>query len=468
MMKVTVLLLATFALIATARTEQPILILLLSDDQSWAGLSVPMHPDLPGSKHPYFETPNLEKLAEEGMVFSAAYAPASACSPTRISLQTGRSPAALQWCKAAPVFVASDGFRLIPPPSRKSILSEEITIAELLKSVGYATAHFGKWHLQGGGPEAHGYDVSDGNTGNQDAAPFKDPNPVDIFGMCRRTTDFAAEQKGRGKPFFAQLSFHALHYPENASAKNTAKYRSMNPRAQEKEIGRGALTTDLDEGIGELLAGLEEHGLTQSTYVIYLSDNGNGGGKRMGLLQGGKGSLYEGGIRVPMIVRGPGIKPGSYSHERVVGYDLFPTFCSLAGVAVPANAQIEGVDLTGVWHGETEKLPARPRGGIGFHFPHYQGSPPQSAWYSGEYKLLRDYESGRDALYRIDSDPGERNDLSKSEPDLIAKLAGELDQWLVALEAGLLRNNPEVDPAKADSWRAAGKAQKKGRKGGKR
>ena len=132
--------------------SQPNIILLLSDDQSWSGLSVQMHDDVPESKGEIFHTPNLEKLAAQGMRFSAAYSPASVCSPTRVSLQTGKSPAQLRWTKAAPVMTADDGFKLIPPTIKKDLQTEEITIAEILKRAGYATAHYGKWHLAGGGP----------------------------------------------------------------------------------------------------------------------------------------------------------------------------------------------------------------------------------------------------------------------------------------------------------------------------
>lgn len=163
--------------------DKPNFLFLLSDDQDWTGLSVETHPDLPGTKSVVMQTPSIAKLANEGMRFSAAYAPSPVCSPTRISIQTGMSPAQLHWTKAAPTFGATAGYKLVAPTLRKSIRRDETTIAELLKSAGYATAHYGKWHINGGGPEQHGYDASDGETGNGDAAPYKGDNPVDIFGM---------------------------------------------------------------------------------------------------------------------------------------------------------------------------------------------------------------------------------------------------------------------------------------------
>ncbi|MEI8021789.1 MAG: sulfatase-like hydrolase/transferase, partial [Schlesneria sp.] len=162
--------------LAAEKAERPNIVFMLADDQGWNGLSVAMHPDIPGSKGDYFHTPNLEKLAAQGMRFSAAYAPASVCSPTRASLLTGKSPAKLHWTKAAP---PEEGHKLIEPRLVKSISASEITFAELLQKAGYATAHYGKWHISGGGPGQHGYDEHDGDTGNENAFKFQDPNPVD-------------------------------------------------------------------------------------------------------------------------------------------------------------------------------------------------------------------------------------------------------------------------------------------------
>ncbi|MBU6179485.1 MAG: sulfatase-like hydrolase/transferase, partial [Verrucomicrobia bacterium] len=243
---------------AAAPVERPNLLFILSDDQDWTGLSVRMHPDLPNSASDFYRTPNLEKFAAQGMRFSAAYAPAPVCSPTRISLQTGMSPAKLGWTKAAP---AEDGHRLIEGANRKSIRPDETTIAEMLKGAGYATAHYGKWHLAGGGPEANGYDESDGDTGNRDADAHVDPNPVDIFGMTERATAFMEKQKQAGKPFFVQMSYYALHLPQNALKSTRAFYESQPPGAMHSDIDRAAITTDLDTGVGRLLDSLARLGL---------------------------------------------------------------------------------------------------------------------------------------------------------------------------------------------------------------
>ncbi len=302
---------------------QPNIILVLSDDQSWNGLSTRMHPDLPWSASDFVRTPNIARLAKQGMRFSAAYAPASVCSPTRISLQTGKSPAQLHWTKAAPTVTAASGYKLIPPSIIKHISRDEITIAEMLGIAGYATAHYGKWHIGGGGPGLHGYDEHDGDTGNKDAAPHKDPNPVDIFGMSRRAIGFMKKNHAAKKPFFIQLSYHALHYSENALETTKKEYQARDGRRNEKEITRGALAENLDTGVGMLMKALDELKAADNTYFIYMSDNGAGGGKGNGSLRGGKGGVWEGGIRVPLIIRGPNIQPNTFCHSRVVGYDLY-------------------------------------------------------------------------------------------------------------------------------------------------
>jgi arylsulfatase A len=169
--------------LAADGNSRPNIVFMLADDQGWNGLSVPMAPDMPGSRSDIFQTPNLERLAAQGVRFSSAYAPAPVCSPARISIQTGKSPAQLHWTKAAP---PEEGRKLLEPRLIKSIADSETTVGERLRKAGCATAHYGKWHIGGGGPGKHGYDEHDGDTGNEEAFQFTDPNPVDIFGMAER------------------------------------------------------------------------------------------------------------------------------------------------------------------------------------------------------------------------------------------------------------------------------------------
>jgi arylsulfatase A len=439
--------------------ERPNFIFMLSDDQSWNGLAFSMHPDMPHAKL-NIDTPHLASLAKRGMRFSDAYAPAPVCSPTRISLQTGKSPAQLHWTKAAPTATASDGFKLISPVLKRAISASETTIAELLGQAGYATAHYGKWHIQGGGPEAHGYDESDGDTGNADAEPFVDPNPVDIFGMGERAMAFMNRSKQENKPFFIQLSYHALHYPGNARKATLAKYQARLVGKREKEVGRAALAEDLDSGIGLLLGKVDELGLRDNTYLIYMSDNGAGS---RGIMSGGKGSIHEGGIRVPLIIAGPGIAPGSWCRQRVVGFDLLPTFCELAGIrSLPRG--IEGGSFVHLLR--AVDMPVSRPGELVFHFPHYQSADgPSSAIYDGDHKLLYFYETQRHTLYNLVDDLAERRDLAAEQPERSQQLLARLHNYLKNIGAQFPTSNPQYDPANSPPpRRGKGEVKKKGKK----
>ncbi len=462
MSKLITLCILGLSLVARAAEPPPNFVLILSDDQDWNGLSAQMHPDMPNSKSDFYRTPNLEKFAAQAMRFSSGYAPAPVCSPTRISLQTGRNPAALRWTKAAP---AEDGHKLIEAENRKSIRPDETTIAEVLNRAGYATAHYGKWHLGGGGPAQHGYDESDGDTGNRDADRFVDPNPVDIFGMTERAGIFMEKQSKAGKPFYVQMSYHALHVPENALKATREFYDKQTPGKMHRDPARAAITTDLDTGVGKLLAGIERLGLTGRTYVVYMGDNGGGGGGGGAgkgdarPLRAGKGGVWEGGIRVPFIVRGPGIKADSWCHQPVVGYDLFPTFCRLAGVKEKLPADLEGGDLSPLFTGAATPV-KRPREELVFHFPHYQGDTPHSAIRLGDYKLLEFYETGERVLFNLKTDLAERNDIAKTNPEIAADLGKRLKTYLSAVNAAMPKPNPDYKPGEEP-------VRKKGGKGGK-
>lgn len=437
------------ALVSAA--QRPNIVLMLADDQGWSGTSVAMHPDVAASKGATFHTPHFEKLAAQGMRFSAAYAPAPVCSPTRISLQTGKSPAQLHWTKAAP---PEPGRKLSEPRLIKSIADDEVTIGELLRNAGYATAHYGKWHIAGGGPARHGYDESDGDTGNENAFQFTDPNPVDIFGMAERGEAFMKKSSQARKPFFIQLSWNALHASENALKATLAKYQKAMPGANAKQVSTAAITEDLDTGVGRVLAAIDRLGLAENTYVIYMSDNGGGGGKRGGL-NGGKGSIWEGGIRVPLMIRGPGVKANSWCHSRVVGYDLLPTFCEWAGVATKSlPVGIEGGSIAALLTHDGSGQVSRAREELVFHFPHYQTDDgPQSAIMLGDLKLIHFYEDGRDVLFDLSKDLGERDDLAARRTEETMKLRNRLNGHLAAIHAQLPTPNTDYDPARVPAPR---------------
>lgn len=445
--------------------DRPNIVFMLSDDQGWSGLSVAMHPEVPASKGDIFQTPNLEKFASQGMRFSTAYAPAPVCSPTRISLQTGKSPAQLHWTKAAP---PETGHKLIEPQLIKSIPNTEVTIGELLQKAGYATAHYGKWHIAGGGPGQHGYDEHDGDTGNEYAFKFTDPNPVDIFGMADRAAVFMEKNKKAKKPFFIQLSWNALHAPENALNATKAKYAALTAGRNDKQSATAAITEDLDTGVGRVMAAIDRLALADSTYVIYMSDNGSGGGKRNGGLNGGKGGVWEGGIRVPLIVRGPGVRPNSWCHSRVVGYDWFPTFCEWAGIPAKSLPKgIEGGSMVSLLANNGQGTVKRPREELVFHFPHYQGDSPHSAIFVGDLKLMHFYEDGRDLLFDLSKDIGERNDLAAQAPQQVMQLRKRLESYLTTVNAQFPTPNVQYDPTKPEQPRQKGGGQNKGKNKGK-
>ncbi|MEZ6130047.1 MAG: sulfatase [Planctomycetaceae bacterium] len=434
--------------------ERPNIVFMISDDQAWNGLSVAMHPNLEWSRSSVVETPHLERLAAQGMRFSAAYAPASVCSPTRISLQTGKSPAALHWTKAAG---PESGQRMIEPRNIRQLDSSEVTIAELLREAGYATAHYGKWHINGGGPAANGYDEGDGDIGNEYAHEYGDPNPADIFGMADRAVAFMEKNHRAKKPFFVQMSWHALHAPQNAMKETLAKYAArLNGSVDEKRVGSAAIAENLDTGVGVVLDAIERLGLQDNTYVIYMSDNGAGGGGGGGKgggrgragLAGGKGGVWEGGIRCPFIIRGPGIPANSWCHTRIVGYDLYPTFCEWAGVpASKLPRELEGGSIVNLLD-DGQGTVKRQREEMVFHFPHYQGGDgPHSALFLGNLKLMKFYEDGRLALFDLGADISERNDLSRQMTEKVKELDGLLITYLAEVDAQMATPNPDYDPA---------------------
>ncbi|MEN9360835.1 MAG: hypothetical protein RL095_2370 [Verrucomicrobiota bacterium] len=449
--------------------KKPNIIFILADDQAWNGTAVPMDPQIPGSKSAVIQTPNLEKLAAAGLRFSQAYAPAPVCSPTRVSIQTGKTPASQHWTKAAPGVGDGPSFKLIEADCSKDLEAKEVTIGELLKTAGYATAHYGKWHISGGGPAKHGYDESDGDTGNRDADNLTPPDPLALFSTSKRAAEFIKKSRAAGKPFYVQISSYALHASHNALPETIAKYQKLMPDAKGQEVSRAAIMENLDTAIGQLLKSVDEQGLASSTYVIYMADNGMSGKK--GVLSGGKGDLREAGIRVPFIIRGPGIPQNAVSRTLIAGEDLLPTFCSLAGL--PADKLPKGLaggDLRPVLaKPEAEVKRAQP--GMSFHFPHYQGGTPSSALVIGDWKLLLDYEDDHVELYNLKNDPGEQNDLAKSEASRAAAMKADLLARLKADDAWMPRPNPAYDPAAPkEATKGSGKSKgekKEGKKGGK-
>jgi arylsulfatase A len=447
--------------------DRPNIVLMLSDDQSWYGLSVQMHPDMGNARSDFYHTPRLEELASQGMRFSDAYAPATVCSPTRASLQTGMSPAKNRWTKAAPIADASNNLPLIPVQHRKVLSAEETTIGEVLQSSGYRTAHYGKWHLAGGGPAMHGYDESDGETANRDADPLSDPdNPLDVIGMSERALDFMRRADEANEPFFVQLSYYPLHVQGNASPDTIARVEARPKGEIHSNVLIAAITEDLDTGAGVIMDGLEELGLADNTYLIYMGDNGhrtgdnnmpNNRADNPAPLVGDKGNVSEGGIRVPFIIRGPEIEANSWSRVPIVGYDLFPTYAEWAEIeTADLPAGIEGGSIASVLENGGAGDIERPHNELVFHFPHYQAGSPQSAIRVGNYKLIKYYEGNLTALFDLSIDIGEKQNLVDRMPEKAAELEARLDAYLASVDADIPVINPHFDPSAPPSFTGTG------------
>lgn len=383
-------------------TETPNFIFILADDMDWNGTSFACHPAIETSKSDYYKTPNLERLAEEGMRFSHAYAPAPMCTPSRASFLTGKTPAQLHITRPGRAQRTAQAWQKVKQPVHISEFPEkEITIAEILKQKGYVSAHFGKWHLNGGGPGKHGFAVHDGETGNKGPGEMDDPNPKDIFGITERAKAFMKKQVVEKKPFYLQLSHYAVHSESKALTKTIAEFEKAKKGRYHSDPVFAAMTKDFDTGVGMILDELHKLGIKNNTFVVFMSDNGGGGKGRNRKgntpLAGSKGSLLEGGIRSPMIVSGPKIKPGTFCDANVVGYDLVPTFCELAGVASKVPGDVEGTSLVPLFFGNANRKSfQRINKELVFHYPHYGQGPtqvPQSAMILDNYKIIKYYET---------------------------------------------------------------------------
>jgi arylsulfatase A-like enzyme len=447
----------------------PSFVFILADDMGWTGLSCPIDDRVPASNSDFYQTPRIDELARQGMRFSNAYSPSSMCTPSRASLLTGKSPARLRMTTPGPAKGQPADRKLIPPQHVDSLPANEITIAEVLRRQDYATAHFGKWHLSGGGPGRHGFDQHDGDTENGGAGLYEDPNPKDVFGITNRAIVFMQQQVVAGKPFYVQLSHYAVHGPSKALDSTKAACAERPSGTRHRNVEYAAMTRDLDTGVGMVLDRIDRLGIAENTYVIFMSDNGAAAPRRSTEnqpLSGGKATFWEGGIRVPLIVRGPGVKPNSFCHQNVIGYDLFPTFSELADVPTASHSSVEGTSLVPLLRERTDgDVFRRDREELVFHFPHYAKGPnqtPQSAILAANLKLIRFHETNEIRLFDLARDIGEKNDLTRQMPDKAAALAENLHTYLVQVEAQLPSPNPDYDPATAEQ--ASG--QRRGRASG--
>jgi arylsulfatase A-like enzyme len=454
-------LLLALALHAFAAEQRPNFLIILGEAQGWASCSVQMDDTEPESKSALARTPALERLAAGGMRFANFYAASPRCTPTRAALFTGRSPAALRM-----TFVgegkggresgwSETGSKLIPAESEQEMPQPETTIAELLQREGYATAHFGKWHVGRVSPARHGFEESDGPNNNGGPENVENPNPKQAFRTAELGTDFMERQAKAGKPFLLQISHYAGRGGADALPETYADVRRRTRGDRDQRlVGAAAVTQDMDTTIGTLLAKIDALGIAGRTYVIYTSDHGAQGRNANGPLTNGKGTVWEGGIRVPLIVRGPGIKAGACTHVRATTVDLFPTIAALARVNEKLPAGLEGGSLASVLSGVPNATVKRAREELVVHFPHYDKDEqgPASALLLGPLKLIHTYESDALQLFDLTKDIGEAHNLASAQSNEASALDRRLREYLTSVGAAMPKPNPRFDPAKAQPF----------------
>ena len=436
-----------------ANVRPPNILLILADDLGTTPVGT--------YGNSYYETPNIDRLAREGMRFTDAYSACPVCSPTRGALMTGKYPARTRVTDFIPG-AAFPAARLRQPEWQKFLPLAERTIAEELSARGYVTALFGKWHLAKGylppqsveeGPDRQGFAESfiTHKPKEKDDAE-KDAHGVEA--ITQRAIDFMTRH--RAKPFFLELAHNSIHAPIMAPRALVEKHRAR-PGSDRPENNPviAAMMEVLDEGIGRVITKLDELGLKENTLVIFYSDNG--GLRRDGAQtpwRGGKAQLYEGGIRVPLMMRWPGvITPGRVSPMPVTSVDFFPTFLELSGQSPTQVTAIDGVSLGSHLRGGA--APAREA--IFWHYPHYHSAGfggPAGAVRAGNWKLIEYYETtltGQGApieLFNLGDDPGEERNLAEREPKRVAALQERLATWRKTVGAQMPTVNPNYDPAK--------------------
>lgn len=437
-----------------ASASRPNILYIMIDDLGWMDLACQGGTD--------YHTPNIDRLAKQGMRFTDAYAAAPVCSPTRAAAMTGLAPARLRITNHIPDRWSFYKDKTLGPGKSVNHLDPGYTtIAERLKSAGYATAFIGKWHLSGTKwsdenriylPQNQGFDINIG--GNHQGGPggngsFFDPYDLpNLKGrkpgqympdrLAEEAVDFMKKQKAAGKPFFVCLWNYTVHWPVEAPDHLYRKYATGKPNLHQKFQ---AMVEGMDIAVGKVLAEMDAMGITNETLVVFTSDNGPFVGDNNEItsakpLKGAKGYLSEGGIRVPLIIRWPGkVKPASICSEPVVTMDFVPTFLDAVGVNFRAK-EFDGETLLPLMT-QTGKLA---RDSVYFHFPHYafhRGNRMGSIIRCGDYKLIKLHKTGDIELYNLATDLGETTNLAKTMPDLASRLNAKLDTWLTDTNAAM-------------------------------
>ncbi|MCY4596035.1 MAG: sulfatase-like hydrolase/transferase [Bryobacterales bacterium] len=430
-----ILLLVLLAVPLGAQTKANFVV-ILSDDQSWVGSSVLMEPEDDRSRSDYFRTPGIERLAKRGMTFTDGYSPAPFCCPTRRSLQVGQTPARHLYQRDQEAWPADYRGRLNIPKVLKSADSS------------YRTAHFGKWdhRFDMPTPSEMGYDASDGYTSNGTGgakgsggpAAVADPKLVDH--ITRQACQFMEQQAEAGNPFYLQISHYAVHLDIFYRRVTLDLVRRWQPGKKHYMPEFAAMTSDMDASVDRVLDKIDELGLTGRTFVFFLSDNGGrsaipGAGDppmpRNHPLRGSKGSMYEGGIRVPFLVAGPGIEPGSVNRTPVTGLDILPTLADLAGYDSKLPESVDGGSLRAAFDGGT--VVARNRDFLIFHQAVTRNA--QSALRVGNWKIVKTWAKDVVELFDLSNDKGETANLAGRQPQRARDLETKLDAFLAEVGA---------------------------------
>lgn len=467
--------------------DKPNVVFILVDDFGWSDVGYN------GSR--FYETPNIDRLASEGVQFTNGYAAAPVSSPTRLSIMTGKYPARLNMTDWLPGYQYGkpprklEKYKMLVPKIELNLPHSEQTIGTAMQRGGYSTWFVGKWHCsmdEAYYPQHHGFDVNIGgwlkgspngkkrvhNEGGAYYTPYNNPylpdGPEGEF-LTDRLGDEAVKlmKNSNGKPFFLFLSFYAVHTPIEAKPEKTAYFKEKakrmgidtvksftrdvewfrqarhpawhwRERVIQSNTEYAALISSMDENVGKVLDYLKTSGLEENTVVCFLSDNGgvstaDGSPTCNAPLRAGKGWLYEGGIREPYIIKYPRItRAGSLCDTPVTSTDFYPTILELAGLPAMPQQHMDGVSLVPTLKGKKQK-----RGPIFFHYPHYggKGDTPAGAIREGDWKLIEFFEDSHIELYNIKNDISEKHDLSASEPRIAKKLLQKLHQWQKSCDA---------------------------------
>jgi arylsulfatase A len=440
----------------------PNVVLILADDLGWTDLAC-YGSDL-------HETPNLDRLAQEGLRFVQNYSACTVCSPTRAALMTGKYPARLHITDWIPGRMPENP-KLLVPDWTKYLPLEEVTLADIFKSAGHRTASIGKWHLGDGEfvPTRQGFDTNIAGTNSGSPPTYFSPWRIPTLKngdkgdyltdrLGEEAASFIAEN--REHPFFLYLPHFAVHTPTQGRADLVAKYESkIQPRHQHRNAAYAAMVESLDGAVGRVLQALDEHSLTERTLVIFTSDNGGRVPTTSNIgLRVGKGSAYEGGLRVPLIMRWPEqIAAGRQCNVPTITMDIFPTIMELTNLKPDTTKSLskietlDGLSLGPLIRGET----SLGRDELFWHYPHHQhyqlgGSMPFAAIRSGDFKLIEFYNDNAVELYNLANDLAEQKDLAFSDPARAKAMQDRLHAWQIQVGAQMPLPNPDYDPSKPE------------------